>query len=299
MPDFDQKQDAWRYPGTQTWTYCGPVAVANCLWWLDSRMERQPESPPTINDHYPLVQSYAPSVWDDHDPRNLLPLVDNLALLMDTDGRRSGIPHLGTYVWDMEAAINEYLARQGLADFYEVTMVHQPTFEWVMDIVEQGSGVILLLSFYMWDDEYEQWILRGGHFVTMAGVDSHNRFVFFSDPFYNRAEAGWPGRVLPPEPHAHPSEPPDTIHDDAQYLSHDMYHVVDSVRPGGNWGPAEYKDANTVGAFSGQNFPGSFPQLTSEAYKGGIYQTEVRYAIAILPIVHTMYLPAILKGQAE
>jgi len=262
-------------------------------------MERQPESPPTINDHYPLVQSYAPSVWDDHDPRNLLPLVDNLALLMDTDGRRSGIPHLGTYVWDMEAAINEYLARQGLADFYEVTMVHQPTFEWVMDIVEQGSGVILLLSFYMWDDEYEQWILRGGHFVTMAGVDSHNRFVFFSDPFYNRAEAGWPGRVLPPEPHAHPSEPPDTIHDDAQYLSHDMYHVVDSVRPGGNWGPAEYKDANTVGAFSGQNFPGSFPQLTSEAYKGGIYQTEVRYAIAILPIVHTMYLPAILKGQAE
>jgi hypothetical protein len=302
MPDFDQQQDAWIFPGTQTWTYCGPVAVANCLWWLDSKMERQPVPPPTMNDHYPLVQSYPPCAWDDHDPRNLPPLVQDLALLMDTDGQRSGMPHLGTYVWDIEAAINEYLARQGLADFYEVTMVHHPTFEWVVDEVEQNSAVILLLSFYLWDDEHGQWIGQGGHFVTMAGVDSHNRLVFFSDPFYDRAEAGWPGRVLPPGPHDHPSEPPDTTHNDAQYLSHDMYQVVDSERPGGNWGPADYKDANAVGVFSGQNLPGSFPQeleLTSGGYEGGPYQTEVRYAIAISSVVRIVYLPVILKSQAQ
>lgn len=301
MPDFDQRQDEWRYPGTQSWTYCGPVAVANCLWWFDSKMERQPVPLPTINDHYPLVQSYPPYVWDDHDPRNLPAFVEDLALLMDTDGQRTGMPHLGASVWDMHAALNEYLARQGLADFYEVTIVHQPPFEWVVDEVEQDGGVILLLSFYMWDDQYQQWIGKGGHFVTMAGVDSRNRLVFFSDPFYDRAEAGWPGRVLPPGSHDHPPDPPDTVHNDAQYLSHDMYHVVESERPGGNWGPADYKDANAVGVFSGQNLPRSFPQepmLTSGDWEGGLYQTEVRYAIAISPIVRTVYLPVILKSHA-
>jgi len=300
MPDFDQRQYDWTYPGTQIWTYCGPVAVANCLWWFDSKMERQPVPPPTISDRYPLVQSYPHHVWDDHDARNLPSLVEYLALLMDTDGQRSGMPHLGTYAWDLEAAINEYLARQGLANSYEVTMVYQPAFGWVVDQVEQGGGVILLLSFYLWDDQYQQWIGQGGHFVTVAGVDSPNRLVFFSDPFYDRAEAGWPGRVLPPEPHDHPSEPPDTVHSDAQYLSHDMYHAVDSERPGGNWGPADYKDANTIGAFSGQNLPGGFPQelgLTSGAYEGGLYQTEVRSAIAISSIVRTVYLPLIRKSQ--
>jgi hypothetical protein len=35
MPDFDEKQDLWGpAPGVYTW--CGPVAVANSLWWLDS-----------------------------------------------------------------------------------------------------------------------------------------------------------------------------------------------------------------------------------------------------------------------
>ena len=78
-----------------------------------------------------------------------------------------------------------------------------------------------------------------------------------------------------------------------------MYHVVDSARPGGNWGPADYKDTSTIGAFAGQNLPGSFPQLKSEGYRGGTYQTEVRYAIAISSVVRTVYLPMIVKSQTD
>jgi hypothetical protein len=264
-------------------------------------MEPHPMPPPAINDNYPLVQSYPPYVWDDHDPRNLPPFVEDLALLMDTDGWRTGMPHLGTYVWDMHAAINEYLARQGLVDYYEVTMVHQPTFEWVAYEVEQCEGVILLLLFYMWDDQHQMWIGKGGHFVTMAGVDSHNRLVFFSDPIRDRAEAGWPGRFLPPWSHDHPLDPPDTVHNDAQYISHDMYRVVETERPDGNWGPADYYETlEAIEAFAGQNFPRDFPQelkLAPGAYRGAEIQTEVEYAIAISP-VWTLYLPVILKSHA-
>ena len=114
MPDFDQRQ--W---GTYNWTdasgawsHCGPVAVANSLWWFDSKYEYiyNPNSPPppAISDSFPLVQAYGP--WDDHDPANVQPLVEHLAWLMDCDGRRTGILHSGTYVNDMEAGLAQYLS---------------------------------------------------------------------------------------------------------------------------------------------------------------------------------------------
>ena len=34
VPDFDQKQDNWKNSSTGKWSYCGPVALANCVWWL-------------------------------------------------------------------------------------------------------------------------------------------------------------------------------------------------------------------------------------------------------------------------
>jgi hypothetical protein len=34
MPDFDQKQNGWHDLGGN-WTFCGPVAEANSLWWYD------------------------------------------------------------------------------------------------------------------------------------------------------------------------------------------------------------------------------------------------------------------------
>ena len=118
MPDFDQRQ--W---GTYNWTdpwgawsHCGPVAIANSIWWFDSKYEYiyNPNSPPppAMSDSFPLVQAYGP--WDDHDPSNVQPLVEHLAWLMDCDGRRTGVLHSGTYVNDMEAGLAQYLSWSGV-----------------------------------------------------------------------------------------------------------------------------------------------------------------------------------------
>jgi len=112
MPDFDQKQDSWG-PGLGLFTWCGPVSVANSLWWLDSEYESiynpSPVPPPAISDSFPLVESYNPGVWDDHDPRNVDPLVHELAFLMDADGQRTGLTHIGTNYIDMETGLSQYL----------------------------------------------------------------------------------------------------------------------------------------------------------------------------------------------
>jgi hypothetical protein len=112
MPDIDQKQDDWFNPVFGGWTWCGPVSVANSLWWLDSKYDSIGMPPPAISDGFPLVTAYGP--WDDHDSQNVPPLVSNLAFLMDTDGMRTGIAHSGTFYVDMQVGISQYLQQQGI-----------------------------------------------------------------------------------------------------------------------------------------------------------------------------------------
>lgn len=114
MPDFDQRQGGtylWM-DQAQRWSHCGPVAVANSLWWLDSEFETNTIPPPAIIDNYPLVTAYGQ--WDDHGPQNVPPLVEHLAYLMDTDGKRTHIAKLGTNVLDMQAGITHYLSWSGV-----------------------------------------------------------------------------------------------------------------------------------------------------------------------------------------
>lgn len=97
------------------WSHCGPVAVANSLWWLDSEFEPNTIPPPTAIDSFPLVQAYGGPPWDDHDPLNVPWLVEHLAYLMDTDGLRTGTPFKsGTNVFDMQAGITHYLSWSGV-----------------------------------------------------------------------------------------------------------------------------------------------------------------------------------------
>jgi len=116
MPDFDQRQGGtylWKDQGGR-WSHCGPVAVANSLWWLDSEFEPNTIPPPAVIDNYPLVQAYGGPPWDDHDPLNVPWLVEHLAYLMDTDGLRTGIVKLGTNVNDTQAGITHYLSWSGV-----------------------------------------------------------------------------------------------------------------------------------------------------------------------------------------
>ena len=114
VPDFDQRQSNWTNPVTGAWTWCGPVAAANSLWWFDSKYEPNPVPPPTVNDGFPLVSATAYGPWDDHDPQNVEPFVDELAWFMDTDGQRTGLNHSGTNVYSMEAGVSQYLQAMGV-----------------------------------------------------------------------------------------------------------------------------------------------------------------------------------------
>jgi hypothetical protein len=288
MPDIDQKQDAWSHPAAG-WTWCGPVAVANSLWWFDSKYESlynpSPVPPPTVSDSFGLVTPYGP--WDDHDVKNVDPLVKNLAFLMDTDGQRTGLPHTGTNYIDMETGISQYLQQQGInpigdadgdgdvdnddlniinatmgtspgvsgwnmaADlnqdnvvdqtdynlalsnngtvgmFYEHT-VDFPDFFYIEEEVERSQDVVLLLEFWnetapgVWEPIELPYDLpggAGGHYVTVAGVNSTTIELLLSDPWWDAAEAGFPGDVPLPHPYPHAAD----VHNDTAFVSHDAY----------------------------------------------------------------------------
>ena len=281
MPDFDQKQDAWNNPGPNGpgWYYCGPVAVANSFWWFDSKFEPNPVPPPALNDTYPLVQSYAPGQpnWDDHDPRNVQPLANDLA------GRMGTLPGQGTNVHNMVIGIQAYLSAKGLLNDYTVTLHPAPPFEWVEDEVRRSEDVILLLGFWTpWGDRV------GGHYVTVAGIDSLNKLIGFSDPYRDRAEAGGLGRILP-NPHPHPL-PASEVHNDAKFASHDVYQLAPVGIPGfpaGSWGPAGYANlCDEIQNFAMQN-SGDWPNSYS-CSPGEPILTIVEYAVAVSPLEKTL-----------
>lgn len=288
MPDFDQKQWLseefnWTnpYEPVYTWSFCGPVAEANSLWWLDSEFEPNPIPPPEINDGFPLVTAYGE--WDDHDPQNVPYLVEELAWYMDTNGMRTGSQHCGTEVHDMQYGINWYLTDHELDwKFYEHTE-KAPDFYWIEEEIKRCQDVVLLLGFWQnYGTEMEPyWVRNGGHYVTCAGVDSENMMLAISDPFINNAEWGFPGRVIPPPPHPH-TGPPETLHNNATYVSHDFYLVGLSPSPGGPWGIYQYPAEDIIDNFdSCQNTPEEFWKYDDRYVEGLPIYTEIEYAVVV------------------
>lgn len=296
VPDFDQKQDYWGVgsaPGVPDWrwTYCGPVAAANSVWWFDSKFEPSPVSPPTVNDNYYLVMPYWAGL-DDHDPINVIGLVDELARYFDTDGIRSGATIRGTEVHTMAYGLQRYLYDRRYYDDYHVQLVKMPTFEWVEEEVERSEDVILLLGFWEWVDPDgvpgtgdEHWRRVGGHYVTVTGINSTDLQIAFSDPYLDNAEAGGPGRVLDGTliPHLHPGVPPDSTHNDAGNVSRDIYAVtMPATSPGGLWEIEKYPYDPADPNFGEQNCPEEFKGDQGD-YGGGFIYVEVEYAIAMSP----------------
>lgn len=149
MPDFDQRQDNWTNPTIGNWSYCGPTAVANSLWWYDSKFEpnQPPIPPPERSDEFPLVSSYIPQEIDDHDPENVQMLIVHLAKLMDTDGQRTSTPataHNGTMVGDMKAGLTQYLSWAGVNPLGDVNgdgTVDQTDIDIVNDAMGSTPGM--------------------------------------------------------------------------------------------------------------------------------------------------------------
>jgi len=275
MPDIDQKQDNWFIPWTGQWVFCGPVAVANSLWWLDSEFEPGNIPPPAVSDGFPLVTSYG--YWDDHDVKNIEPLVNDLAGYMHiTPG--------GTEVHDMKRGIDQYLTDRQMHAYFYTHLYKQPTFYEVEYEVEKCQDVILLLGFWQLDP-MGTWYRFGGHYVTVAGVNSTERYIAFSDPYIDAAEMGLPGRVLPP---GHPSGHLPDLHNDTLYVSHDIYWAFDqSPSPGGNWWLPDYNQwmlgHDLFFNFEHINFPIEYEPYYMPFNPGLPVHTEVEYAVVTSP----------------
>jgi hypothetical protein len=205
MPDFDQKQDfSWPPDGGIDAGYCGPVAVANCFWWFDSKFEPTPVPPPVVNDGYPLVQTYAtmPPFWDDHDQMNAVPFISALGTAFNTN-----IAAPGTNIMDMHNGIRAWLASRQLENDYTLTQYDCGALSWdlLAHEVRRSQDVILLIGFYVSINGDPMNCCRmGGHYVTIAGIDSANNKVAISDPFLDVT-------------------PSAASHNDAINVSHDIY----------------------------------------------------------------------------
>jgi hypothetical protein len=116
--------------------------------------------------------------------------------------------------------------------FYEHTVDAWENWEFfwfVKDEVHRSQDVVLLLGFYIEGTD----IREGGHYVTVAGVNSTTMELLISNPIRDDFEAGiTPGRS--PIPHVHlPPEPPYITHNNASLVSQDAYHVSLLPSPSG------------------------------------------------------------------
>jgi hypothetical protein len=263
MPDIDQKQDVWG-PAPGWFTWCGPTAVANSLWWFDSKY-----------DPSDILTAYA-GVPDDHHVLNVDPFIRDLAFLMDTDDQRfPNDGHTGTYWYDMVSGIDDYLEQQGVNDTLEVHWMEDPDFIWIEDEIMLCQDVVLLLEFWVetapgvWEkaDPYDYPGGDGGHYVTCAGVNSTTFSLLIADPYFDAAEQGWAGEVLPLHgPHGDP-----TVHNDTQYVSHDAYNVIWPMAAPGPW----WELVNGTGhGYLQQNMPATPPNV----------HTFITVAIATSPL---------------
>jgi len=243
MPDFDQNQDAWV-------AYCGPTAVANCLWWFDA----------------------VPPGWTP--PQ----LIDTLARYFHTN------PSWGTYVDTMQMGLDQYFADYGFA-FKETTYV-APNFYEMEESLKVCQDIILLLAFWGYDS-VSGWWPEGGHFVTMAGVNSEKKEIAISDPDRDQCVQypWWPGRVRPPEHPDWGAYGPD-LHNNPTYVSHDVYiSLLDPEFPSPSnewWELADY--CYEPGKYLNMNVPERFRAFTKAAPKHlEYYRTEVEAAVMICP----------------
>jgi len=292
MPDFDQKQDGW-FNAAGQWNWCGPVAVANCLWWFDSMFEMikcislppgSQVAPPVVSDHYSLIASVFPG-QDDHMPLNVIPFITTLGNMVP-----GGVSFAGITLSQMQQMIGNYLLSPAvnLHGHYKVTILNAPSFDMIYQQVEESQDVILLFGFWQMDNA-GNWGRFGGHYVTVAGVDSQNNAnrISVSDPISDAAEQGWPGAVHNGwlTPHPFPGHPT-FVHNDAGNVSHDYYTLSGSGSPGGTLAADEYGslfDYETWQNFQGLNVPDHLVDFQS-AYNPNLpVHTELEAMLNVCP----------------
>ncbi|MFH1336744.1 MAG: dockerin type I domain-containing protein [Candidatus Zixiibacteriota bacterium] len=222
-------------------------------------------------------------------------LVERLAWYFNTDGVQTGYcQHNGTEVHDMYQGIQDWFSSEyfengsTISDTLCVNLWQKPTFQLVNGLVEKCEDVILLLGFWYEDPPGSgEWFRCGGHYVTVAGINSQDFLIAVSDPMFDWAEGGNPGRVLNGQYIPHTPGHDQTAHNDEGNVSHDLFHVIDDpISPGGLWELADYVISQRpwyCDDLSLQNIPDEFIPVTAPWNGVSPMFTEVEYAIQISP----------------
>jgi len=150
MPDFDQKQNNWKDPEYNGWTFCGAVSVSNILWYIDSCYSNPDGYPGDNEDVFPLVLNYnaqgAPnpgSEKDDHNFNNVNDLtsiwdhengifgnelIERVAWYVDTNGCRTGNIIWGTPINSMHQGVSKWLNDVGLLEYFKLEIKYPKSF---------------------------------------------------------------------------------------------------------------------------------------------------------------------------
>ncbi len=124
----------------EKWAFCGPVTVANCFWWFDSKYSNPDGIPGDGEDEFLLVEDYGSG--DDHSSDNVPLLIEKLARAMNTSGKGK------TTIDNIKNAFDRWFTDVNLSDSFEYNIVDKPTFEFIEGEINRSQDVILLLGFY-------------------------------------------------------------------------------------------------------------------------------------------------------
>jgi len=226
LPDFDQRQDdTWK---TQLgWTFCGPAALADVLWWFDSKHSDPNGTIGDGNDIFPLVKDYnvlgIPNpgpYYDDHNFNNVNDLltqwheskqngelIERIAGYVNINWYRFPIVSIsGTGSISMMWGTSKWIKDAGLQDDFKVETIFRPSFPIINERLRNNEGIVLHLGYYI--PGFKLFPIFFGHYVAIAGINS-NGYIAVSDPRYD---------IMNPC-----SDP--TKHNDASIVSHDVYQV--------------------------------------------------------------------------
>ncbi|MFH1014146.1 MAG: hypothetical protein V1769_06550 [Thermoplasmatota archaeon] len=227
LPDFDQRQDeTWRT--SFSWSFCGPTALADILWWFDSKHEDENGYPGDGKDIYPIVQTFSPPgiplpgpLMDDHNFNNVNDcttswsqysksgeLIESLATYVDIYWYK--IPFItisGTDRFQLAWGAKQWIKDAGLEKEYTVENINKPSFSLIVDRLQKNQGIILRLGYYI-PDFPRFFPLIFAHYVAVAGIHPDG-YISVSDPEWDIAN---------------PCSDP-FLHNNPSNISHDTYQV--------------------------------------------------------------------------